>query len=223
MLNWTIVLALSVICFVLFLNSFTATWDLFLKWMVKSNTPIKAQPVTAEFGLKFTPYKRNIFPVIVSLRLKSNFQGERGEVCARRLSANQSSRNILLIALQLALGPIQSVYSYFEKGCRKKCAREISKGKYGIWSIHCSLTLKLSNLLSLLSFSTRKHSPWPPVPFYPDFLWITVNLKPPTIPYGIVACTLSHNLSRNSCILQWFIRPAKPLTNHSARSNWEMY
>ena len=53
--------------------------------MVKSNTPIKAQPVTDEFGLKFTAYKRNIFPVNPSLRLKSNFQVERGEVCLCRL------------------------------------------------------------------------------------------------------------------------------------------
>ena len=32
------------------------------------------------------------------------------------------------------------------------------------------------------------------------FLWRTVNSKPPTIPFGIVACTFSDNLSRNSCI-----------------------
>ena len=28
----------------------------------------------------------------------------------------------------------------------------------------------------------------------------TVNSKPPKIPFGVVACTLSDNLSRNSCI-----------------------
>ena len=31
------------------------------------------------------------------------------------------------------------------------------------------------------------------------FLWKTVNSKPPTIPFGIVALTFSDNLSRNSC------------------------
>ena len=31
-------------------------------------------------------------------------------------------------------------------------------------------------------------------------LWRTVNSKPPTIPFGIVVCTFSYNLSRNSCI-----------------------
>ena len=32
------------------------------------------------------------------------------------------------------------------------------------------------------------------------FLWRTANSKPPTIPFGIVACTSSDKLSRNSCI-----------------------
>ena len=32
------------------------------------------------------------------------------------------------------------------------------------------------------------------------FLWRTVHSKPPTIPFGIDACTFSDNLSRNSCI-----------------------
>ena len=36
-----------------------------------------------------------------------------------------------------------------------------------------------------------------------------MNLKPPTIPFGIVACTFSDNLSRNSCM--WF-RRTLPLT-----------
>ena len=33
-----------------------------------------------------------------------------------------------------------------------------------------------------------------------DFLCRTGQTKPPTIPFGIVACTFSDNLSRNSCI-----------------------
>ena len=32
------------------------------------------------------------------------------------------------------------------------------------------------------------------------FLWRTANSKPPTIPFVIVGCTFSDNLSRNSCI-----------------------
>ena len=34
------------------------------------------------------------------------------------------------------------------------------------------------------------------------FLRRTGQTKPPTIPFGIVPCTFSDNLSRNSCILQ---------------------
>ena len=37
------ILTLSVIYFDLFLNSRTATWELFLKWMVESNRPTKLQ------------------------------------------------------------------------------------------------------------------------------------------------------------------------------------
>ena len=32
------------------------------------------------------------------------------------------------------------------------------------------------------------------------FLWRTLNSKPPTMPFGVVACTYSDKLSRNSCI-----------------------
>ena len=41
--------------------------------------------------------------------------------------------------------------------------------------------------------------PWPPVPFFQMSLR-TVHSKPPTISFGIVACTFSDNLSRNSFI-----------------------
>ena len=50
------------------------------------------------------------------------------------------------------------------------------------------LTLQLLRLRLLLSFSTRKHTP------------MASLSKPPTIPYGVVACTFSDNLSGNSCI-----------------------
>ena len=50
-----------------------------------------------------------------------------------------------------------NVYSYFEKGCRKKCARDNPERKYRIWSIHCFLTLQLT--------LTNRHA-WPLVPFF---------------------------------------------------------
>ena len=49
------------------------------------------------------------------------------------------------------------------------------------------------------------------------FLWRTVNSKPLTIPFGLVACTFSDNLSRNSCICctctiaTWRLRLQAPL------------
>ena len=35
---------------------------------------------------------------------------------------------------------------------------------------------------------------------FSNFFWRTEHSKPPTIPFGIVACTFSDNPSRNSCI-----------------------
>ena len=51
----------------------------------------------------------------------------------------------------------------------------------------------------MLSFSGANICPWSLVPFF-QISWRTVNSKPPTIPFGIVACTSSDNLSWNSCI-----------------------
>ena len=49
------------------------------------------------------------------------------------------------------------IYSYFEKGCRKKCARAtIPEGWDMINTLF--LTLQVSNLLLMLSFSIRKHT-----------------------------------------------------------------
>ena len=62
------------------------------------------------------------------------------------------------------------------------------------------LTLQLSSLRLLLSFSTRKPQYVHGLSCYSFKLpYRTVPSKPPTIPYGIVACTFS-DLSRNSCI-----------------------
>ena len=55
---------------------------------------------------------------------------------------------------------------------------------------------------SLLRFlSIRKHTVHDLLCHSFKFFGKTVNSKPPTIPFGIVACTFSDNLSRNSCIL----------------------
>jgi len=49
------------------------------------------------------------------------------------------------------------IFSYFEKGCQKKCARAtIPEGWNMINTLF--LTMQLSNLLLTLSFSIRKHT-----------------------------------------------------------------
>ena len=44
--------------------------------------------------------------------------------------------------------------------------------------------------------------PWPLVPFSQISLGNLSERNAPTLPFGIVACTFSDILSRNSCILQ---------------------
>ena len=92
----------------------------------------------------------------------------------------------------------------FQKGCRKKCARDNPQRKYGIWSIHGSWRLQLSNILLLLSLSTRKHMSVASNAIFSNFFKEQSTQKPPTIPFGTVTCTFSDNLSRNSCIPLFF-------------------
>ena len=51
-----------------------------------------------------------------------------------------------------------------------------------------------------LAFTNTHVCPWPLVLFFQISLKNN-ELKPPTIPFGIVACTFSDNLSRNRCNL----------------------
>ena len=53
------------------------------------------------------------------------------------------------------------------------------------------------------------------------FLWKTENSKPPTIPFEIVACTFSDNLSRNSCISNVWRSYAAPSSTSVA--SWQHY
>ena len=72
-----------------------------------------------------------------------------------------------------------------------------------IWDIINTpfLTLQLSNLHLLLSFSSSQTYVHSLLYYSFKFLWRTVYSKPPTIPFGIVTCTFSDNLSRNGCML----------------------
>ena len=82
------------------------------------------------------------------------------------------------------------VYSYFEKGCRKNLHATIPKDNMGYDQYTPFLTLQLSNLLFLLSFSTRRHMSTASPTILSNFFEI-----------GIVACTFSNNLSKKNCKL----------------------
>ena len=77
-----------------------------------------------------------------------------------------------------------SVQLFRKRLSKKMCTRQSRKV---IWDVINTL----SKLLLLLSFSTRKHM---------SVASSAVYSKPPTKPFGIVACTFSDNLSRNSCM-----------------------
>ena len=67
--------------------------------------------------------------------------------------------------------------------------------------MHFSWHSKLSNLLLLLSFSTRKHTSMASCAILTNF-FEKLNSKSPTVPFRIVVCTFSDNLSWNSYNVQ---------------------
>ena len=70
-------------------------------------------------------------------------------------------------------------------------------------SWHCSCRIYFCCFL--LAFANIR--PWLLVPFF-EISLKTVNSKTPAIPFGIVACTFSDNLSWNSCIQYWVVYAA---------------
>ena len=82
----------------------------------------------------------------------------------------------------------------FWKKKKKRCKRQ---SRNVIWDIINTLFPTLLNLLFLLFLSTRKHENTCTNLSYSFEGWRRVNSKPPTIPFGIVACTFSDNLSQN--------------------------
>ena len=57
----------------------------------------------------------------------------------------------------------------------------------GCWTYFCCFSLALANIHTL-----------PLVPWFFHFFWRTVNSKPPTIPFVIVACTFNNNNNNNN-------------------------
>ena len=91
------------------------------------------------------------------------------------------------------------LYSYFVKGCRKIVHATIPKGNLGYdhYTVPDSVAV---DLLLLLSFSTSKHQSMACRAILSKFFEEQWTLKPSTIPFGIVACTFSENLSRNTAV-----------------------
>ena len=88
------------------------------------------------------------------------------------------------------------MYSYFEKGCRNVQAT-ISKDNMGYdhFPHTLFLTLKLSNLLLLLSFSTRKHTSMASCAIVANSVLNNIELK-----------TIQYNTFRD-CRVHFFRRP----------------
>ena len=79
----------------------------------------------------------------------------------------------------------------------KKCARD-NPERYGILSIHWSWHCSCRTYFCCFALALANIRPWP----LSCYSFKKVNSKPPTsITFGIVVCTFSDNLSRNSCIL----------------------
>ena len=57
------------------------------------------------------------------------------------------------------------LYSYFERGCRKKCARDNPERQYGIWSTHCSWHCSCRTYFCCFPLANENVSPWSLVPF----------------------------------------------------------
>ena len=144
------------------------------------------------------------FDMAIWLLQLGQFCCERFFICSAVERTNALTSRTKLERWTYSRGPVKGergaiVYSYFPKGCRKKCARDNPKWSYGIWSIHCSWhsSCRPTFVAFLWHSQTYVHTH---LCHSFKFLWRTVNWKPPTIPFGIVACSFSDNLSRNSCI-----------------------
>ena len=60
-------------------------------------------------------------------------------------------------------------YSYFEKGCGKKCARDNPERQYGIRSIHCSWHCSCRTYFCCFPLALTDICPWPSVPILSNF------------------------------------------------------
>ena len=61
-------------------------------------------------------------------------------------------------------------YSYFEKGCRKNCARDNPERYYGIWSMHFSWHCSCRTCFCCFLLALVNIRPWLLVPLFEIFL-----------------------------------------------------
>ena len=99
----------------------------------------------------------------------------------------------------LLVGHSYNIQLFWERLSEKMCMRQSREAICDMINT-LFLALLLSKLLLLLSFSTCKHTSMASCAILSNFIEKTVNSKSPTIPFGIVVCTFSDNLSRNSCL-----------------------
>ena len=59
------------------------------------------------------------------------------------------------------------LFRYFEKGCRKKCARDNPERKYGIWSVPDNCSCR--TYFCCLPLALENTFPWPFVPILSNF------------------------------------------------------
>ena len=86
------------------------------------------------------------------------------------------------------------------KVVEKNMQATIPKGNMGYDQYTVSWHCSCRTYFCCFPLALANIRPWPLLSFFQISLKNREHKKPPTIPFGIVACTFSDNLSRNSCM-----------------------
>ena len=90
----------------------------------------------------------------------------------------------------------------FRTGLSEKCARDSPKVSMGYVQYTFPVTVAVKPAFVAFLYHSQTYVHGFSCPSF-KFLWKTVNSTPPTIPFAVVASTLSDNLSRNGCMHYW--------------------
>ena len=93
-----------------------------------------------------------------------------------------------------------SYTAFSRKVVGKNVHATIPKGNMGYGQYTVSNECSCRTYIYCFPVALENICPWPLVPFFQISLKNRVHSKPPTTPFGIVACTFSDNLARNSCM-----------------------